>query len=152
MSISLKSVLWLAFLAFTLAIACSESGPTEPEEINGAKKSEDRIPPQTIDDVDLTYPAPAGGALLTWTAPADNDSVNRYEIRYSYSFPLIWDIPVPVADPPAPAVVARPCVARRRCPERMGRSPSFSTTPSPVQSSHEVPHGSIGSPKWANSA
>jgi hypothetical protein len=102
MSNSIRSVFWLAVLVFALAIACSESDPTDPGDIDDIKKSEDRTPPQTIDDVDLTYPAP-GGALLTWTAPADDDNVDRYEIRYSYSFPLIWDVSVPVADPPTPA-------------------------------------------------
>jgi hypothetical protein len=95
--------MWLVLLVVVLVVACSESDPTTPEEIDDTRKSEDRTPPQTIDDPELTYPATGGGAYLTWTAPADDDAVDSYEIRYSYSFPLSWDISVPVDDPPAPA-------------------------------------------------
>jgi len=60
-----------------------------------------------VDDLSIRYDAAGQEAVLSWTAPAndrDYDPADRYEIRYSYSSPLIWDLSAPVADPPEPAL------------------------------------------------
>jgi hypothetical protein len=94
---------WLAAVAIPLFLSCSESDTLDPG--GDSVKNEDRVPPQQVTDLELSYPATGGSATLSWTAPRDDDerdTVDRYEIRYSWSFPLVWELAVPVADPPAP--------------------------------------------------
>lgn len=86
--------------------ACSDesTGPTTPGGDAG------RTPPARILDAQLTWPSGSGGATLTWTAPADNSggTVDRYEIRYSHSAPMDWELSRKVADPPPPAPAGEP--------------------------------------------
>jgi hypothetical protein len=60
----------------------------------------------------MTYPVAGGSAVLSWTAPRDeggsDNTVDRYEIRYSYSYPLEWEYAIPVAAPPDPAPAGDP--------------------------------------------
>ena len=55
----------------------------------------------------MTYPAVGGSVFLSWTAPHDeggsDNAVDRYEIRYSYSFPMVWDDAISAIPPPDPA-------------------------------------------------
>jgi len=91
---------WLAapaLVASLVWLACSESDTIGP--------GDGRAHPPPIADLAMTYPAVGGSVFLSWTAPrvgAENDAIDRYEIRYSYSFPLTWDHALPVTDPPAP--------------------------------------------------
>ncbi len=97
-------LLHCAVVLLTALIACSESdapAPTGP-----AVRTTDQVPPETPIDLDLVYPSVGGGATLTWTAPRDDtsrDTVHRYEIRYTHSLPLDWNVSLPAPDPPQPA-------------------------------------------------
>lgn len=65
----------------------------------------DTVAPQTVSDLSLAYRAASDDVEFAWTAPRDDaetDRVARYDIRYSYSFPLDWDLSVPIIDAPAP--------------------------------------------------
>jgi hypothetical protein len=95
---------WLAASALVAALAsltwlaCSESDTIGP--------GDGRTHPPPIADLAMTYPAVGGTVFMSWTVPRvgdESDTVNRYEIRYSYSHPLTWDLALPVSDPPAPA-------------------------------------------------
>jgi len=97
----------LAAFALAASIACSESDTTGPANPGDG----DHVPPQPVVDPVLTYPSAGGGAFLAWTAPRDDDdhdTVAEYEIRYSYSSPLVWEYALPVADPPRPAKAGEP--------------------------------------------
>jgi hypothetical protein len=93
----------LAALSFVVLLAaCAENetpvappGPPEP--------GVDRWPPARIVDPSLGYAGSGGNAILTWTAPRDNDRVDAYDIRYSYSSPLDWELSLRVADAPSPS-------------------------------------------------
>jgi hypothetical protein len=91
-------IAWILPAAF---FACSgdDTGPAGPAG------ETDRSPPARIQDARLVWPSSGGGATLTWTAPSDNggETVVRYEIRYSHSEPLDWELSRTVADPPDPA-------------------------------------------------
>lgn len=100
---------WLTAAIIPLLLSCSESDTLDPG--GDPVKSEDRMPPGQVTDLELSYPAAGGSATLTWTAPRDDDerdTVDRYEIRYSWSFPLAWEYAVPVGDPPAPLAAGSP--------------------------------------------
>jgi hypothetical protein len=88
-----------ALLLVVLASACSDGdAPTvvTPPGTGGSDPSG----PSQVTDATLGYD---GDAVLAWTAPSDDDGVASYDIRYSYSFPLLWDVSLRVDDPPAPA-------------------------------------------------
>jgi hypothetical protein len=100
---------WLAAAAFPLLLACSDSDTLDPggDSIN----IDDRVPPAQGTALELSYPAAGGSATRTWTAPRDDDerdTVDRYEIRYSWSFPLAWEYAVPVDNPPSPLPAGSP--------------------------------------------
>lgn len=91
--------------AVVFLIACSSSDTTGPDPDSGKTGGNDRVPPQKIVDLALTYPEVGGSAVFTWTAPRDDDernTVDRYEIRYTYSASFDWDISLLAPDPPAP--------------------------------------------------
>jgi hypothetical protein len=92
-------------------LACSDSDTATSPGDESANR-DDRTPPQAVGDLTLTYPVVGGSALLSWTAPRDeggsDDSVDRYEIRYSYSSPLEWELAIPVTAPPDPAPAGDP--------------------------------------------
>lgn len=98
-------------------IGCSESGSPGP---TGPGTQTDRTPPAPVADARLTWSAAGGNATLTWTAPSDNtgDTVDRYEIRYSYSLPLDWEVSRAVSDPPQPATPGSEQEYRFASPDR----------------------------------
>lgn len=92
-------------LFLAAALACDEDGPpggtTGPPPPGG----DDVVAPQPVTDLALAYLPATREVEFTWTAPRDDDEtdrVARYELRYSYSFPLDWDLSVSIADPPVP--------------------------------------------------
>ena len=97
----------MAALFLAGAVACDGDGPssgTGPPPPGGG----DTVAPQTVSDLALTYRPATRDVEFAWTAPRDDDAsdrVARYDIRYSYSFPLDWDLSVSVSDPPAPEPV-----------------------------------------------
>jgi hypothetical protein len=95
------SVVLLALIAVVL-YGCTED---EPALVSPRKTIEgnDTTPPAQIVDPVLTYPVIGGDVVLTWTAPADNNRVDAYDIRYSYSFPLDWEVSLRAEGPPQPA-------------------------------------------------
>jgi hypothetical protein len=100
-----KIPVWFATLIFVITIACAQTDTTAPGPGDSAVKGEDQVPPQKIADPRLAYPVHGGSAVLTWTAPRDDDAhntVHRYEIQHAYSSPLDWDASLPVDDPPVP--------------------------------------------------
>jgi hypothetical protein len=101
MSTQRNTITGIALILLTAFSACSEdaAGPTTPAGDTG------RTPPARIVDPQMTWPSGGGGATLTWTAPADNSggTVGRYEIRYSHSEPMDWNLSRLVDDPPEPA-------------------------------------------------
>jgi hypothetical protein len=101
---------WVFALAWLLTIACSESDTTGPDV--APEDTEDRTPPNAVDDLAIGYPVLGGSARFVWTAPRDDggadDAVDRYELRYSYSYPFIWDDAPLVPDPPEPAPAGEP--------------------------------------------
>ena len=60
--------------------------------------------PDKITSVTLTYSAASDDVVLAWKAPGDGRgaAVVRYEIRFSYSAPIDWDLALAVDDPPDP--------------------------------------------------
>jgi hypothetical protein len=109
-----RSHLYVGVTALFLAagVACGDDGPAgtqapPPPGDNGL----DTVPPETVSDLQLTYQPATGDVLFEWTAPRDDDKtdhVARYDIRYSYAFPLDWDLSAPVADPPSPGPEGTP--------------------------------------------
>jgi hypothetical protein len=100
-----KHTILLRFAVVLLAvlIACSESG--SPTPAGPVVKTTDRFHPETARDLQLDYPSPGGDATLSWTAPRDDDerdTVDRYEIRYTHSLPLDWNVSLPAPGPPQP--------------------------------------------------
>lgn len=88
---SLCAAAGLAFLP-----ACSDSSTCGPQ-----------TPPAAVEDLSIRYDGDNRRAVLTWTAPADDsedDPAARYELRYSYANPLVWDLSLRAPDPPAPAL------------------------------------------------
>jgi len=105
-SLRLTAPALLLVVASLAWLACSESDTaTSPDD--ELVDSDDRTPPRSVGDLALAYPFVGGSAYLSWTAPRDeggsDNTVDRYEIRYSYSYPLRWDYAVSVAAPPDPA-------------------------------------------------
>lgn len=96
------------FLA--LALACddgSSSRTTGPPPPDGS----DLVAPQPVTDLVLVYRPATQDIEIAWTAPRDDDEtdrVARYDIRYSYSFPVDWDLSVAITDPPAPEAEGTP--------------------------------------------
>jgi hypothetical protein len=99
-------VLALALLVLGGWTACSD----DPAGPGGAADAVDRVPPEQIETLVLSYTDAGGNAVLTWTAPRDDarDTVSRYEIRYGYSSPILWDISPSAPDPPVPARSGEP--------------------------------------------
>jgi hypothetical protein len=96
---------WIVLAIFAFLVACSSSDTTGPGPDDGSVRGGDRVPPQGIVDLGLAYPTVGGSAVLTWTAPRDDDerdTVARYEIRYAYSAPFDWEISLLAPDPPDP--------------------------------------------------
>jgi len=100
------SVLALALFVLGGWTACSD----DPAGPGGTSDAADRVPPEQIETPALSYPTAGGNAVLTWTAPRDDvrDAVSRYEIRYGYSSPILWDISPIAPDPPVPARSGEP--------------------------------------------
>jgi hypothetical protein len=103
--IACVGAVWIAALA-----ACGDDPaappPDQPPPPNG-----DLTPPETVTDLSLSFDATSREARLAWTAPRDDelhDRVARYEIRYSYTFPLDWWTALPVSDSPSPSVGGTP--------------------------------------------
>lgn len=92
--------------AVVFVCGCTESDTVAPEPPD-AHSNKDVTAPEKILDPLLTYPGPSGEAILSWLAPRDDaksDRVAEYEIRYSYSFPLVWESSARVTNPPGPGV------------------------------------------------
>ncbi len=95
-------------LFLALVVACDESS-TPP--VTPGTPGEDPVPPRAVDDLALSYEPGVNSVAFDWTAPRDDtahDRVARYDIRYSYSFPLDWDRSIRFADPPDPLPVGTP--------------------------------------------
>jgi hypothetical protein len=132
-------LLTLAF-ACLLALACSESDTTGPDA--EPVDNTDRDPPRAVGDLAISYPVIGGSARLTWTAPGDEggeeEAVDRYELRYSYSYPLVWDDAPAVPNPPDPAPAGQPDSCEITAPQRARhiyaavRSFDASGNPSPI--------------------
>lgn len=93
----------LAAAGVALIISCSDPSTTGPGPDPGA--GPDVTAPEQIVDPVLVYSDAHGDAVLSWTAPRDDanhERVESYEIRYSYTFPLNWEISALVSDPPTP--------------------------------------------------
>ncbi|HEX6791008.1 MAG TPA: hypothetical protein VF247_06835 [Candidatus Krumholzibacteria bacterium] len=89
----------IAVLAVML-VACGDDSTTPPPPVGP-----DQTAPHPVDDLTLTYDSLAQAVNFAWTAPRDDelrDRVDRYDIRYSESFPFDWDQATRVAEPPAP--------------------------------------------------
>lgn len=83
-----------------VVVSCGEdTAPVAPSASPGI----DTSPPEQIVDPSLSYPVVGESAVLTWIAPRDNDRVAAYDIRYSYSFPLDWELSLRAAAPPTPS-------------------------------------------------
>ncbi len=100
------SVLALALFVLGGWTACSD----DPAGPGGTSDAVDRVTPEQIETLVLSYTDAGGNAVLTWTAPRDDvrDTVSRYEIRYGYSSPILWDISPVAPDPPVPARSGEP--------------------------------------------
>lgn len=99
-----------AILVAIVTGSCGDdpSAPPPPGDNPGLV---DRTLPESVSDLALSYDPVTHDARLSWTAPRDDarhDHVTRYEIRYSYSFPLDWWTTPEVDDPPAPLIVGSP--------------------------------------------
>lgn len=103
MSQSLRRI-FLRFAVPAIAVAlaatsCSDDGTVAPTD---STATGDLTAPTRVTDPAISWDAVGHAAVLTWTAPSDNDRVASYDIRYSYSFPLQWDLSLRVDDPPVP--------------------------------------------------
>lgn len=93
-------------VALAGAIACGDDSDDPPGGIVEPPASQDRYPPQPVDDLALAWDN-AGAVVFAWTAPRDDiarDRVDRYDIRYGYSFPFDWNRSTPADSPPVPLV------------------------------------------------
>ncbi|MCI0451146.1 MAG: hypothetical protein L0Z51_02005 [Candidatus Latescibacteria bacterium] len=100
-----------AILLAALAWSCEDDPSAPPPDDDGNPAVGDLTPPQTVADLSLSYHPSAGDVRLEWTAPRDDDEhdrVARYDIRYTYSFPMSWWAAEQVANPPAPGVAGSP--------------------------------------------
>ncbi|HEX5131586.1 MAG TPA: hypothetical protein VFX92_03765 [Candidatus Krumholzibacteria bacterium] len=105
------SVVVAAALFLAQALACGDDGSGPDSQGPPPPTGSDEVAPQTITDLELAYRPGTKDVALAWSAPRDDDHtdhVARYDIRYSYSFPLDWDRSVAVTDPPVPETEGTP--------------------------------------------
>jgi hypothetical protein len=109
-------------IVLAAALACDDGGPAgtqgPPPPVGGGP---DTTAPQTVSDLALSYRPATRDVEFAWTAPRDDDDtdhVARYDIRYSYAFPLDWDLSVPVANPPSPQPEGTPQTYALPAPSR----------------------------------
>ncbi len=97
----------VAVLAFGSS-GCSDSeSPSSPPN----QTAEDTNAPAAVTDIALDFSSETGEVHLEWTAPADDsptEATTAYEIRYSFTRdyypPDFWNLSIPVAEPPKPAL------------------------------------------------
>jgi hypothetical protein len=103
----LRSSVAATALILATGVSCEDSSGPAPS----TPVTTDRIAPQPVSDLALTYVDATHDVEFSWTAPRDDDAhdrVAKYDLRYSYSFPLDWDRSVQVPDPPTPLTVGTP--------------------------------------------
>jgi hypothetical protein len=89
-------------LFLAAGLACDESNSPVA---GGGPPGTDTVAPNAVRDLALSYQSGAHAVAFTWTAPRDDighDRVARYDIRYSYSFPLDWNRSIEIENPPPP--------------------------------------------------
>ncbi|HXV13885.1 MAG TPA: hypothetical protein VEC56_06730 [Candidatus Krumholzibacteria bacterium] len=108
---SKRSILVAALALTLLAWSCGDDPATVQPDPEPPPPGEDVTPPEAIADLSLSYDPSTFDVRIAWTAPrddGDHDRVARYQIRYSFSFPMSWWTAVQVADPPTPQAAGSP--------------------------------------------
>ncbi len=105
-------ILSLLALGLLLMSGCSDNtNPFDPDE----------CVPIRITDARLSYADSTDEAYLTWTSPiycTKSREAERYEIRYFYDGPFVWDEAFTVIDPPAALPTGEMQTYRFRYPDR----------------------------------
>ena len=98
-------------------MACGGDGGTTAPPPPG--DGPDTTPPQSVSSLTASFDSTSNALVLRWLAPRDDRvhrRVDRYEIRYTRTFPFDWVSATPADDPPAPLdpgllqqfIIARP--------------------------------------------